>query len=150
MMGLCSPNQIDHELITRLINHEGIKTELYKDSNGWLTIGVGHLIDPAKSGKLTINACMFILNEDISIVRAELKPFNFYNKLDQVRQDMLVEMCFNIGINGILQFHDMIKSIDKNDFAQAAKDFLNSKEARQIHETRANDMAYRLQYGKYK
>ena len=150
MIGLCTGNKCDDELKTRMINHEGLKTTLYKDSRGFWTMGVGHMCDPALGGKFSVNTCMSILSDDIADTRAQLAPFSFYKKLDQVRADMLVEMCFNIGLHGLLQFHDMIKSIDKNDYVQAAKDFLNSKEAIQIHSERAQDMAYRLQFGLYK
>lgn len=150
MMGLCAPSYDDALLRQRLIAHEGLKTSLYKDSLGYLTIGVGHLIDPEKGGKLSIAACMFILDSDISDARSQLAGYSFYKKLDSVRADVLVEMVFNIGLGGLLKFVDMLKSLDKKDYNKASLDFLNSLEAKQIHAERANDMAYRLKEGKYK
>jgi lysozyme len=140
----------DEMLKQRIILHEGLETTLYKDSLGNFTIGVGHLLEPSKGGKLSVNACLYILGEDMANAHVELMPYHWYTKLDNVRAGMLVEMCFNIGLHGVLEFHDMIQSIENSDYAKAAQDFLNSAEAREIHAERADDMAYRLEHGAYK
>ncbi len=149
MIGLCAPNNNMQLLKNKIIAHEALKTTLYKDSKGYWTIGIGHLIDPAKGGKLSVNACMFILGEDIAEAQSKLMHYSWYVNLDEVRQGMLIEQCFNIGMDGVLKFTDMIASIMKKDYLQASKDFLNSVEAKEIGHVRADDMAYRLCFGKY-
>lgn len=141
---------IDQRLKNKIIDHEGLKTTLYKDSLGNLTIGVGHLLEPSKGGKISINASMFILGEDLAGAHSQLIKYSWFNQLDDIRQGMLIEMCFNIGMHGVLEFTDMIKSIVKQDYYQASLDFLNSREAHQIKSERADDMAYRLRFGQYK
>ncbi len=137
------------ELQQRVIRHEGIRTAMYKDSLGYWTIGVGRLIDPKKGGKLSIDECMHLLGNDLASSRSELSVFPWFRKLDQVRQDMLVEMNFNVGLSNLLEFKRMIAAISINDFETAKREFMDSLLAKQIGKDRLDDMAYRLRWGKY-
>lgn len=138
-----------NELQQRIIAHEGIKTTMYKDSLGFWTVGVGRLLDPAKGGKLSLDECMYLLNNDIASSRGELSAFPWFRKLDLVRQDMLVEMNFNVGLSNLLTFKKMIIAISSGNFEQAEKEYRDSLLAKQIGKDRLNDMAYRLRWGKY-
>lgn len=137
------------ELQQSVIRHEDIRTTMYKDSLGYWTIGVGRLIDPAKGGKLSVDECMYLLGNDLSNSRGELSSFPWFRQLDKVRQDMLVEMNFNVGLSNLLGFKRMIAAISINDFEAAKREFMDSLLAKQIGKDRLNDMAYRLRWGKY-
>jgi lysozyme len=136
-------------LITKLIAHEGLIQHAYEDSLGYLTIGVGTLIDKRKGGQLTVPECMYLLDNRINIARASLQSYRWFNNLDVVRQDVCVEMVFNMGLHGLLEFTQMISALINRNYKQASIDFLNSLEARQIGPIRAKDMAGRLANGYY-
>ena len=55
-----------------------------------------------------------------------------YNKLDEVRQSVLLNMCFNLGIKGLLEFKNTLAFIDAGDWERAANGMLTSKWAKQV------------------
>ena len=55
-----------------------------------------------------------------------------YNKLDEVRQSVLLNMCFNLGIKGLLEFKNTLSFIGAGDWERAANNMLASKWAKQV------------------
>lgn len=137
------------DLTARLIKHEGMEQSVYKDSLGYYTIGAGHMIDARLGGKLSISICMAILAEDIAEARAELSLQSFYRYQSTVRQDAIVELCFAMGLGKLLHFVEMIAALKVKDYARAADELLDSEWSRQVGIARANDLAHRIQYGRY-
>ena len=58
--------------------------------------------------------------------------FNWYRRLDNVRQDVIIEMIFNLGLPRFLGFKKMIQALREDDYPQAAIEMLDSKWARQV------------------
>lgn len=137
------------DLITKVISHEGLVQSAYQDSLGYWTIGYGTLIDERKGGLLTVPECRFLLDNRLAIARKSLTPYDWFRALDQVRQDVLVELVFNMGLQGLLGFVRMIAALTAKDFNTAAKEYLNSKAAKQVGPIRSVDIAYRIKYGRY-
>lgn len=131
-----------------LINHEGIKHYAYLDTTNNWTIGIGRNISVSGPG-ISTEECIYMLRNDISRCRKELSKIPWYETLDTVRQEFLIELCFNIGYTGVLQFKQMLINMQMKDFVKAAKELLDSKWATQVGENRANNMANRLRTGNY-
>ena len=55
-----------------------------------------------------------------------------YNKLDEARQSVLLNMCFNLGIKGLLDFNNTLAFIKAGDWERAANNMLASKWAKQV------------------
>ena len=55
-----------------------------------------------------------------------------YNNLDEVRQSVLLNMCFNIGLKGLLEFKNTLAFIGAGDWERAANGMLASKWAKQV------------------
>ncbi len=119
-------------LSERLLRHEGLKLFPYKDSLGFPTIGVGHLItaqdgDQFDAG-ITYADAMKLLETDIAQCIQQADSYILcYHQLDTVRQDIIVEMIFQLGINAVLTFHNMLFAIASGDWAKAAYEMVNSK-----------------------
>ena len=137
------------DLTARLVKHEGLEQSAYKDSLGYYTIGVGHMVDARLGGKLSISICMAILAEDIAEARADLANQSFYRYQSDVRKDALVELCFAMGISKLLHFINMIAALNVKDYQRAADELLDSEWAREVGITRASDVAHRIEYGRY-
>jgi GH24 family phage-related lysozyme (muramidase) len=49
----------------------------------------------------------------------------------RARQGVLIDMAYNLGFNGLLQFKNMLKKVEQGDYAGAAQSILASKAAKQ-------------------
>lgn len=112
--------------------HEGEVLTPYKCSQGVLTIGRGHNLEHGISKA----ASDFIFKEDMDKTEADLKKYlpDVYDNLDANRQLVLIDMCFNLGIGGLLKFKKMLAAIRTGDYARAAEELMDSAYARQVPE----------------
>ena len=125
----------------QLIRDEGNVPYAYSDSLGYLTIGVGFLIDKRKGGRLPDAVRDFWLDYEISKTTAELeKRLPFFSELSQVRKDTLINMAFNLGVNGILNFKKTIALMADGKHTEASREMLDSRWARQVGQ-RANRLS---------
>lgn len=137
------------DLITIIKEHEGLYLYAYPDSLGFITIGYGKCIDKRKGDGISQQEAQYLLENDLANSRMQLAHFEWFNKLDTVRQDVLVELCFNIGLGGVLEFKHMLNCIEQKDYKAAAADMLYSLWARQVGSNRSQNMAHRLASGSY-
>ena len=117
----------------QLIRDEGDVPYAYQDSLGYLTIGVGFLIDKRKGGRLPDAVRDFWLDYEINKITAELeKRLPFFSSLSQARKDTLINMAFNLGVNGLLNFKKTIELMAGGKHAEASREMLDSRWARQV------------------
>lgn len=148
--GICAPaSDLTDLLINRIIQHEGIKNFAYHDSLGYLTIGIGRCIQEKVGKGLSTSECMYLLRNDIAEFHAQLMKYNWFVMQDEVRQDALVELAFNMGVAHLLGFKQMIDALTKQSYQGAAKELINSAWSKQVGASRASDLAWRIQYGRY-
>src|ERR1700753_4254410 len=115
--------------------HETYKKFPYHDTTGNLTIGYGRNLSEVG---IEMDEADFLLNNNIKICESLLNShLVFYQYLDDVRKAVLIEMTFNMGIDGILKFKTMLDFLKKHDYESASKEMLNSVWAKQVH-NRAN------------
>ena len=118
------------DLEDQLIDHEGLKLKLYRCTADKLTIGVGRNIEERG---ITEDEARYLLQTDIMIVEDELlekKPE--VAGLDSVRQRVLVDMGFNLGIPTLMKFQNMWTAIEDENWEEAADQMMDSKWARQV------------------
>lgn len=136
------------QLTKELRRDEGVVPFAYQDHLGYWTIGVGRLIDKRKGGGLSDAEIDFLLSNDIDRFEKQvIDALPWYSRLDDVRQRVLVNMAFNLGIAGLLGFKNTLAMIERGDYAGAAKGMLNSKWATQVGE-RAKRLATMMETGK--
>jgi len=137
--------------LDKLIDHEGMVLTVYKDSLGIDTIGIGrNLKDRGISreeldyldipnmevvyehGISEADARYLALN-DIAIVENELcRVHNCVENLDSVRQLVLMDMAFNMGVPRLCKFVKMWNAIHEEKWEAASREMLDSKWARQV------------------
>ena len=111
---------------------EGNIPHAYPDDRGFLTIGIGRLIDARKGGRLSPDEIMLLFTNDVANHTADIfKALPWAQTLNDGRQRALVNMCFQMGIQGVLQFHAMLASMEAGDFESAARQALESDWAEQ-------------------
>jgi lysozyme len=116
---------------------------------GKVTIGVGrNLTDRG----LSQAECRYLLANDIDISINELKRnFNWFSKLDDTRQAVLVDLHFNLGINRLKTFKKTLRLIEDcmlgdDLWDKVAEELLDSKWATQVGQ-RAQTLARMLELG---
>lgn len=128
----------------QIIKYEGFSPVAYKDSLGKLTIGFGRLIDIG--GGITREEAMFLLQNDISRVQTALQQLSYFSSLSEPRQAVLVNMAFQLGINGLLNFKKTLNFIQASDYDSASKEMLNSTWAIQTP-VRAKELSEQMRSG---
>jgi lysozyme len=114
----------------QLILHEGLKLEPYQCTAGKLTIGVGRNIEDIG---ITEDEARYLLDNDILRVCDELdRNLSWWRDLSDVRQRILVDMVFNLGISRFMQFQNTISAIENGDYDKAAEEMLDSRWAQQV------------------
>ncbi len=115
----------------RIKKNEGFSYTAYKDQLGNPTIGYGHLIKPNekylflnKQNKTKLNK---LFEEDFNKALVSFnKHFNKPKIRSKKNNELIIEMIFQIGISGVLNFKKMIKQIENNNNHLAALEMLDS------------------------
>lgn len=88
---------------------------------------------PCPSGVLTIGHGITFVTVDESLAVVELKLAKlrktlYYSicRLSPARQDVLLDMAYNLGVSGLFGFKRMWLAIYRNDFDEAAREMLDS------------------------
>ena len=130
----------------QLVRHEGLRLKPYHCTAGKLTIGIGRNLDDRGISQKEAYA---MLERDIQDCEQWLidKIPEVYNKLDEIRQSVLLNMCFNMGIKGLLEFKNTLAFIAAGDWERAANNMLASKWAKQVGR-RAIELSELMRKGK--
>jgi lysozyme len=113
-------------LEAELRRDEGVRYVPYLDTRGFRTVGVGHLLSgaPLPAGwtyPLTDAQVDQWLDQDIGAALYALdRKLPWWRSMDEVRQRVLANMCFNLGITKLLGFTHALASMQAGDYAAAA------------------------------
>ena len=138
------------ELVKMIAIHEGIVLSVYQDHLGINTVGIGRnlddrgitdgellfmnkTIDDIYDNGLTQEEAYYLCMNDIAIVEKELlasKPI--VNQLNAVRQMILIDMAFNMGVPRLMQFKNMWLAIEKVNYLLACEEMIDSRWASQV------------------
>jgi len=136
------------ELTQQLNRDEGRRGTVYKDSLGLWTVGVGRLVDPSKPGcGLRSDEMDYLLRNDINDrIDSLTRALPWFQNLDDARKGVLLNMAFQMGTDGLLEFKNTLAKVQLGDYATAATMMLQSKWATQTPE-RAQRLAKQMASG---
>lgn len=130
----------------QLVRHEGLRLKPYRCTAGKLTIGIGRNLDDC--GITQSEAYVMLINDIMNCEKQlQSKIPDIYNGLDEVRKSVLLNMCFNLGINGLLCFKNTLAFVKAGDWERAANNMLVSKWAKQVGR-RAIELSELMRKGK--
>lgn len=122
-------NQLDR-VRKRLIDEEGLKLKLYHCTAGKLTIGVGRNVEDRG---ITHDTAMQMLDEDIDICVGELeKNLSWFEDAPDKIQEVLIDLCFNMGINRLMGFVKTLHKLKTGAYKEAAVELLDSRYAASV------------------
>ena len=124
-------------IIEDLKRHEGFRSKPYLDTEGHLTIGYGLNLDAGISKE----EAQMILAHRVRKVQFDLiSRLPYWQRLSTVRQDVLINMAYNLGVEGLMKFKVTLKLIADGNYLEASKQMLKSKWAKQVG-TRAIELS---------
>jgi len=133
-----------YEIVAELIKkHEGLKLKPYKCAAGKLTIGYGRNLE---DNGISESEAEMLLATDIQNAYFECSKFPFWEKLNDYRKAVLIDMCYNIGITRLKQFKKMLSALEREDYNTSASEMLDSKWALQV-KSRAYDLSEIMKKG---
>jgi len=128
---------------------EGEVSCAYQDSEGFWTIGVGFLIDKRKGGGLAPEEIDWIFNNRLRKLMLQFnRSFPWALDLDDPRYWALMNMAYQLGIDGLSKFHEMIQAVILANWQKAHDEALDSTWAKQTP-ARAQRMAAQLLTGEW-
>lgn len=130
---------------------EGVKYEVYDDHLGYKTFGIGHLVKSTDEeygvpvgtpvSEERVNS---VFDKDvITYIDESKKVFGNLEDMPGEVQQVIVNMCFNMGAPRLSQFKKFIRAIHDEEWATASLEMLDSKWANQVGE-RANRLSDRI------
>jgi lysozyme len=131
-------NQNLQTLIAELRRDEGVRYVVYKDTKGIDTTGVGHNLQakPLPAGwKYPLNDVQVnaLLDDDLEDVFHDLDRFlPWWRDLNDVRQRVMANLCFNMGITRLLGFVRALTAARQGKYGASADELLNSTWAGQV------------------
>lgn len=136
------------DLERQLRGDEGVRRCVYKDSLGYDTIAVGRLVDSRKPGAgLRDDEITYLLHNDIDDrINALMKALPWFQNLDDARQGVLLNMSFQLGVDGLLAFKNTLAAVQGGRYDEAAFDMTQSKWAQQTPE-RAKRLSEQMRTG---
>ena len=155
------------DLIEKLIVAEGLRLQVYKDTLGIDTIGIGRNLEDRGITKeeladldiptiehvyeygITEADAVYLATNDVQIVEEELvRAHPCVDRLDSVRQLILIDMAFNMGVPRLCKFKKMWAAVHDEDYPTAAKEMLDSRWAKQV-KGRATKLANAMHNGEF-
>ena len=143
-LGITDGMGIHDKLTRQLKRDEGVRLKPYVDTVGKLSIGVGrNLTDKGISSAEAI----YLLAGDVASATDDLyKALPWVCGLDEARRGAFINLTFNMGINGLLSFVNMLGYARNGLWDKVAEHLLKSKYAGQVGD-RAVRLAEQLRTG---
>ncbi len=137
-----------------LILYEGFSSKPYRDTNGNWTQGYGRHVGKNKIPRVSESMARQWLYDDIYEVIVGLdEKIPWWRKCNPVRQQVLINFAYNVGINGLDKFDKFLKAIQTRQYTKASKELLyngsnKTKYFKQVG-VRATHLSYAIRTGKW-
>ncbi len=144
--------------------HEGVRSKVYRDTTGHRTIGVGFNLERADAEQvlrsvganyqdvirgeyeLSNDQMRLLFEYDLATIEDEARrAISNYDELSDIRQRVVCDMVFNLGLTKFLKFKATRNHIEHERFGRAADHMLESKWANQV-KGRARMLANMMRY----
>ena len=121
----------------QLIIHEGRKNTVYKDTEGLLTAGIGHLLRaPKETERFPLNSKVsdeqieaWYSEDSVIAIRGatSLVGNDVWENLSDVRKRALADLCYNLGKARLSKFTKFLTAVKANDWEKAGTELVDSK-----------------------
>ncbi len=133
-------------LVDLLTLHEGYRQFPYRCTAGKLTIGIGFNLDDTGLYRDEAEAVLTLRMARIGRELAAKLPW--LTNLDPVRQAVLLDMAYNLGVPGLLKFKNTLADVQAGRYQTAAAKMMASLWSRQVGR-RAERLATMMKTGQW-
>jgi lysozyme len=122
------------KLKSLIAEHEGYRTDVYRDTEGNLTVGIGHALP--SNGRYHVGQHFsqqqvekWYEHDVAEAIRGVKEHVGsaVYDRLDEERRYPLIDIAFNVGSAGFGKFVQLIAALKRRDYARAAHEIIDSK-----------------------
>ena len=111
-------------LINQIKKHEGFRSTVYQCTEGYDTIGYGFAI---KDLFLDEDIAELILIRNLAVLVERIKKtFPWINDAPEEVQDVVANMCYQLGISGFSKFKKTIYLLETEQYEEASVEMLDS------------------------
>lgn len=114
---------MNENLVAQLKRHEGFRAKPYQDTLGVWTFGHGLTYISEEESEIVLRMRLYDIEAKLA---SRLTPHS------RERQNVLLNMAYNLGVTGLLAFHRMWTALAEYDYEWAAREMLDSLWARQV------------------
>ncbi len=106
--------------------HEGFAPyPIFDPSRGRQIVGIGHVLDasplPDEMYPMTEDRAMQLLRSKVETLKATLQArFSWFQMMDEVRQRVVVDMVFHLGVPTFRTFTTLIRALESGNYGEAA------------------------------
>src|SRR4029077_11613825 len=118
------------DIFEQLRRDEELRLKPYADTVGKTTIGYGRNL--TDKGISPVEAETFLDNDVRETTQLLIERLPWFPSLDPVRQGVLVNMCFNLGFEGLEKFPKFLMACAQGDWNTAAEEMHNSLWDREV------------------
>ena len=116
-------------LLERIKHHEGFRSKVYQCTEGYDTIGYGFAI---KDLELDEDIAEMILMRKLNNLMERIgKTFDWWKSADDEVKNVVVEMCYQLGLSGFSKFKKTIDHLENKRYGKASAEMLDSRWAKQ-------------------
>lgn len=133
------------ELEAQLKRQEGLRLKVYKCTAGYNTVGYGRNLD---TRGISETEALAMLQSDIDDVEQKLEDAGLLKGLNDARACVLINMCFQMGISGLMRFKRTLQLIKDGLYEEAANEMLDSRWAMQTP-SRARELSDQMRTGEF-
>lgn len=111
----------------QLLVDEGARRFVYQDTMGYWTIGIGRNVDRRGGDGLSDDEMSYLLTNDLKDIEKDLDAHvAWWRTMTPVRQEVLMNMCFNMGIARLMKFRDTLSALEHGNWDAAASEMEDS------------------------
>lgn len=137
-------NGSEDDIKAMIINHEGIRTKPYQDTEGNWTVGVGHLIGKNISEEdkreWTSEQISALFEKDYEYHKQAASKIAGFGQMNRGGKAALIDLTFNMGPNWISKWPDLKEQLASGQYQAAADNLANSKWATQVQQDRVDNI----------
>nr|WP_240448164.1 lysozyme [Helicobacter pylori] len=119
-----------------IVDSEGFSPFIYTDKTEHPTIGYGYNLSVYSYEGKRITKAYGLLTDILKENYKALLSYGWYKNLDAMRRMVILDLSYNLGLNGLLKFKQFIKAIEDKNYALAVERLQKSPYFNQVKKER--------------